>query len=333
MLDFLVVILVIVLLVFGLGFAVHRMTFGKRCMGDKRLKYFTHEDFPGLGAAPIEFKSDKGQTLKGALYLKAGVKQPLALVIFSHGFGGGHRSYMTEINTLAQNGFAVLAYDNTGTFTSQGKSLGGFYQGAKDLAAAIEFVNGSPKLNGLKKILMGHSWGGYSVCQNLVNPDGISGAVAFSPPESGYKVVCAALGFKADFLEPLFKAVFALTEGKISLRKCSDVLSKTTVPTLILHGDCDTTVPPSASPVMVPAVQANSCVTAVMYEGRGHNVYQTAESEEYLENVFAGIQALKKIKNPSREEIDFCYDIDYELITREDPVIMQNVVNFIKNCL
>lgn len=333
MIYFLIAVLVIVILVFGFGFLVHHIAFGKRCMGDKRLKYFTHEDFEGLKAAPVEFKSNKGQILKGNLYLKSGIRRPCALVIFSHGFGGGHLSYMTEINTFARNGFAVLAYDNTGTFASQGDSLVGFFQGVRDLNAAVNYARSNEKLKNLPIILAGHSWGGYSVCQALAECKGISGAVAFSAPETGYQVICEQISAKAGFLLPLFKIIFFLKEGKASLRKCSDALSKTNVPTLLLHGDCDPVVKPAESPVTSPAVQANSSITTIMYENRRHNVYQTAESEEYLGEVMAGIQALKKIKKPSREEIEFCYDIDYELITREDPIVMQTVINFMKNCI
>lgn len=331
----LIIILVIALAVIGCAFAVFKLAFGKRCDADRRLRYLTCEDFEDLRCAPISFKSDKGQTLKGALYIKAGTIKPLALVIFSHGMGGGHRSYMTEINTLAKNGFAVLAYDNTGTFASEGKSLTGFYQGVRDLKAAVKWANSNEKFADLKKILVGHSWGGYSVCQTLSDKDlNISGAVAFSAPDSGYQVVTGMLGEKLSFLTPVFKLVFALADGKASLTKCSDILGNlSSPPVLLLHGDSDRTVSPANSPLAVAKVKTNPNITSIMYEGRFHNVYQTKESEEYLNNVFAGINALKKVKHPSKEEIDYCYDIDYELITREDPTVMQTVINFIKNCL
>ncbi len=331
----LVVLLVIALAVIGCGFAVLKAAFGKRCNGDRRLKYLTCEDFEDLRCAPVSFKSDKGQILKGALYITAGTVKPLALVIFSHGMGGGHRSYMTEINTLAKNGFAVLAYDNTGTFASEGKSLVGFYQGVRDLKAAIQWANSNEKFDGLKKILVGHSWGGYSVCQNLADKDlDISGAVAFSAPDSGYQVVTGFLGERMAFLAPLFKFIFSIADDRKSGIKCSDILgSLTSPPVLLMHGDSDTVVTPVNSPLSSAKVKTNPHITSIMYEGRFHNVYQTKESEEYLNNVFAGINALKKIKNPSKEEIDYCYDIDYDLITREDPAVMQTVINFIKNCL
>lgn len=331
----LLIITILAILVFGGAYAVYKIAFSKRCDGDKRLKYFSHDDFEGLNAAPVSFTSDKGQTLRGNLYLKSGVRQPHALIIFSHGMGGGHLSYITEINTLANAGFAVLAYDNTGTFFSEGKSLVGFYQGVTDLKAAIDWVNSNEKLKGLKKILVGHSWGGYSVCQVLkYNSLDISGAVSFSAPEASYQIVSDFFGNASAFLSPVFKFACALADGPDSIKKCSDILANTNgIPVLLLHGDCDETVKPVSSPINDNRLNDNNYITKIMYEGKRHNVYQTKESEEYLTDVFAGINALKKQKNPSKEEIDFCYDIDYELITREDPTVMRTVINFIHNCL
>ena len=80
-------------------------------------------------------------------------------------WGGGHRSYMTEINTIASAGFAVLAYDNTGTMASEGKSLGSFYQAVRDLQAALAFLRKNSEWSRYPVVLAGHSWGGYAVCQ------------------------------------------------------------------------------------------------------------------------------------------------------------------------
>ncbi len=329
----LIIAVVLVLLGFTGGLLIYKAVFGKRCDGDRRLRYFTHENFEGLGAAPVEFMSNSGNKLRGALYIKAGVRQPKALVIFSHGFGGGHRSYMTEINTFAKNGYAVLAYDNTGTFTSEGNALIGFSQGPADLKSAIEYAKSNPKLSQLNIILAGHSWGAYSVCQALKEKESdVSGAVSISAPESGYQALCGFMGSNGKFLEPLFKLVFAVTDGKEALTKCSDVLKNVSVPVLMLHGDCDPTVAPVNSPLLSPFVEGKPNITKIMYEGRMHNVYQTKESEEYMAEVFECINALKKIKKPTKEEIDFCYDIDYELITREDPIVMQTIINFMHNC-
>ena len=328
-----VLLLLVVAAVAVIAYLAYNTVFGKRCDGDERLKYFSHEDFEGLKAAPVEFANDKGVTLRGAIYAKAGLQNPEALIIFSHGMGGGHRSYMTEINTFAQNGFAVLAYDNTGTFASDGDKLGSFCQGPSDLVSAIRFAQSHKALGNMKILLAGHSWGGYSVCQALGNEDvKVEGAVTFGAPDSGYQVIGAAMGEKLAFLMPFFKLAFRILEGKRAMTHSSQALvNAEPTPVLLLHGKEDRIVPPAVS--AAESAKDLPHVRSVVFESRYHNVYQTIDSEVYMNETFAKINALKKNKNASEEEINACYDIDYELITREDTAMMSTVVMFMKKCI
>lgn len=157
------------------------------------------------------------------------------------GMGGGHLSYMTEIHTFAAAGFAVLAYDNTGTCASDGKKLVGFYQAVRDLRCALAFVRGRQDLSRLPVVLAGHSWGGYAVCQSLAYAgDAVSGVVALSAPESVSRTICdmmsGALGVKMGWMRPFFSAVLLLSDGLGAVRRTSAVLKKSTVPVLLLHG-------------------------------------------------------------------------------------------------
>lgn len=324
-----IMILVIEAIILITAYA-HKSLFGKRCDGDEKLKYFTHEDFSSLKAIKIEFSDKNGTTLRGAIYAKAGVQQPEALIIFSHGMGGGHLSYMTEINTFAENGFAVLAFDNAGTFESDGEKLGGFSSGPDALRAALTFVGNHPTLSKMKKVLMGHSWGGYSVCQVLGDDNtDVSCAVTFGAPETGYAVSSAVLGEKFKFMIPLVKFVFCMKEGKQAAIKCSECVAKASnTPVLLLHGKKDHIVAPHISAAEASKNLPNA--TSVLFDGRFHNVYQTVDSETYMNQTFAKIKEVQKNKNASEEEINACYEIDYELITREDPAIMDFVTDFIR---
>ncbi len=323
----------LVVAVFLLGFFMYNSVFGKRCDGNKRLKYFTHKDFEGLKAAPIEFPNKKGITLRGAIYAKAGLRMPKGLIVFSHGMGGGHLSYMTEINTFAEDGFAVLAYDNTGTFSSDGTKIIGFSQGPEDLKAALKFVKKHPTLKNMKIILAGHSWGGYSVCRAIGDSHiKVDGVVAFGAPNSGYQVIGAALGDKLRFLTPVFKLFFLIFEGKSAMVPCNDSIAKAEpTPVLLLQGEEDPIVKPDIS----AALAANDLphVKSIFFEGRYHNVYQTVASEDYMNETFASINALKKKKDASEKELSDFYDnINYELMTREDPNVMKLVLKFMDNC-
>ncbi|MCM1544938.1 MAG: lysophospholipase [Ruminococcus sp.] len=315
-------------------------TFGKRCKASSSLKYMTADDFDGLTASKIEFKSNKGQLLRGAVYTRNEIEQPIGLVVFVHGMGGGHLSYTTEINTFAAAGFAVLAYDNTGTIASEGKSLGSFYQAVRDLRCALKFVREDETLSKYKVILAGHSWGAYASCQVLAH-EKVDGVVAFSGPDrtSGIFTDGAKnmIGFSADWMRPLFAMAAALFGGKDSWHSCASILSKVkNTPVLLLHGDNDKTVTLKNSPLSSEKVRANKNITTILYEGRAHNVYQTKQSEQYLLKTFAAINEAKKkygkkgIPEEVKKEL---YDIDYSLITQEDPEVMKTATDFMKACV
>ncbi len=336
-----IVIIGIALVLFLVACLCLQAVFGVRCEGNPDLKYLTEKDFDGLEAEPISFVSDRGQRLCGAVYTCRGVDNPSCLVVFAHGMGGGHLSYTTMIHGLAKAGFAVLAYDNTGTMSSGGKALGSFYQAVLDLRSALAFVREDEKLSGYKVVLAGHSWGCYAVCQSLAFEEtNVSGAVAFSPPNAIPRVICDGMrqmiGVPVSWLLPVFWVASVVRSGWDSRRKSSSVLLGTeTVPVLILHGSADKTVPLSNSPLSDPRVSEKENITCILYDGRAHNVYQTKEAEQYLNEVFDAIakaehQYGRKIPSEKKAQL---YDIDYELITKEDLDVIKTVVDFIKKCV
>ena len=76
-------------------------------------------------------------------------------------------------------------------------------------------------------------------------------------------------------------------------------------------------------------------ITCRLYPGRAHNVYQTMESERYLNETFAKIAAARKAygkRELPEEELRGLYDIDYQKITEEDSDVMKTVIDFLKTC-
>ena len=70
------------------------------------IKYFSADDFEGLRQEAVSFLSGKN-LLKGYFYHYDGCKKD-ELIIFCHGIGGGHRSYMAEIELLCRKGYPVF---------------------------------------------------------------------------------------------------------------------------------------------------------------------------------------------------------------------------------
>jgi len=332
------IIIFIFLILLLLSKLILNLAFGKRCEGNAKLKYFTADDFEGLNAKSIEFKSNKGQTLRGNIYTHEEIKEYKGLIIFVHGMGGGHLSYTTEINTLVKAGFIVMAYDNTGTCSSEGKNLKGFYQAVIDLNYALKFVEENSELNKYSIELVGHSWGAYTVCQVLQYKHNIKTVVAMSGPNDSAKLICDFMRKETkinfSFLKPFIKIVNFLTFEKNSIKNTSKILKDTKIPVLLLHGSLDETAALENSPISdKKAIEKNSNIKTIVYEGRFHNVYQTKDSEEYLNNTFGSIAELNKKhkQNPPEDEINKIYNnIDYKKITEEDESVMNTIIKFLE---
>lgn len=338
MLYALIAIIIICIILFLIAFKLMSLTgINKRCEGDENLKYFKAKSFDNLNAHPISFKSDKGQALNGFLYSSAKSESYKALIVFSHGMGAGHLAYTTEINYFAQKGYIVLAYDNTGTCESEGAKIKGFAQGIIDVKYALDFVKSREDLKDMPLILMGHSWGAYSVCNApaIATDIDIKGIIAFSPFNSMNKLIrdVAKTKTKLDLsiLSPFFDFINLVKFGKVGILRTCNTINDNSIPTLVMHGGNDMQVTVKNSPVGKPhKISDNENARVVLYESRFHNVYLAKDAEQYLNDTFAKIETLGK---NSPEAYEVYQNIDYALITKEDLNVMETVTTFIEECI
>ncbi len=309
----------------------------KRCEGNDNLKYLKAKNFDNLNARPISFKSDKGQTLNGFLYDSAKVESYKALIVFSHGMGAGHLAYTTEINYFAQKGYLVLAYDNTGTCASEGEKLYGFAQGIIDLKHALDFVKSREDLADMPLLLLGHSWGAYSVCNvaALVPEKDIRGIVAFSPFNSMNKLIRdiakAKTKLNLSIFSPFFDTINLIRFGKTGVLRSCNTIDNNSIPTLVMHGGNDMQVTLKNSPVgKKHKIKNNPNAQTVLYESKYHNVYLAKDAEQYLNDTFAKIETLGE---NSPEAYEIYQNIDYSLITKEDLTVMETANSFFEECI
>lgn len=337
MIYFIIGILAVCIMLFVVALKIMDATgIGKRCEGDENLKYLKAKNFDNLNARPIDFKSDKGQTLNGFLYSSAKVDSYKALVVFSHGMGAGHLAYTTEINYFAQKGYLVLSFDNTGTCESEGAKINGFAQGIIDLKFALEFVKSRDDLKDMPIILVGHSWGAYSVCNvSAITDIEIKGIVAFSPFNSMNKLIRDIAKTKTklnlSILSPFFDLINLLRFGKTGILRTCDTINDNSIPTLVMHGGNDMQVTVKNSPVGKPhKIKDNENARTVLYESKFHNVYLAKDAEQYLNDTFAKIETLGK---DSPEAYEVYQNIDYALITKEDLNVMETALSFMEECI
>ena len=133
-----------------------------RCDDNGTAFYFSAKDFADLKQEPYSFKSSKGHNLQGNIYYYDGYLEN-KLVIFEHGFGGGHLSYMKEIEKLCAHGYRVFAYDHTGCMKSGGETPNGMAQSLCDLNDCITALKSDANFKDLSFSVIGHSLTSYSI--------------------------------------------------------------------------------------------------------------------------------------------------------------------------
>lgn len=302
------------------------MVFG-RCDDKGTAFYFSAEDFPGLNKVPYSFVSSKGDKLQGYFYY---YDNPIKnrLVVFDHGFGGGHRSYMKEIEMLCKHGFLVFSYDHTGCMESEGESSNGLGQSLSDLNDCITALKKEEKLNGYSFSVMGHSWGGFSTLNiAALHPD-ITHIVVLS----GFVSVDVMLSqFFPSFLRPLSKTFLAVEKkhNPESLKyNAVETLKNTKARVLLIYSDNDRAVKKEIHfDSLKKALESKDNVRLVLLSGKGHNPNYTSDAVKYLGEYTSTLAQKNKKKELQTAEqkkafLDF---FDWNRMTAQDEEVWAEI--------
>lgn len=334
-----IVVLAVLLLVLGLVAVCQKIAFGKRCEGNPNFRYFKPEDFEGLSATPVEVplgKKPSAGVLRGYTYTRGGDK---GVIVFSHGMGAGHFAYTAFINDLCKLGYTVVATDNRGTVLSDGKATGDPFEGAVCLTKTLQWV-GDSDLAGQPLFLVGHSMGASSVCRVLDLGFPVLGAVSLSAFDSERKVVSAMAGAMTN---PVVGKVigFLITLGNLvdygvrAVKPVTNFVEKSGVPVLAYHGSADQSVPVENSVAKVSRDKELKNVTSVFLPGRGHNPYQTAESEQFVATTFAQVSDLLKEYGGTLPKVvrdNFFKGVDEWKLVESDPQVLKRIDEFFDSC-
>ncbi|MBQ8927423.1 MAG: alpha/beta hydrolase [Oscillospiraceae bacterium] len=193
----------------------------------------------------VQFTSGKN-TLQGYLYGME-TAEPVGLLVFAHGIGAGHESYINQLMWFADRGWWVFAYDATGSCTSEGSGTVGLVQSALDLDAAFQYVESDPRFEELPVCLLGHSWGGFAVTGVLNFDHRITAVTSLSgyayPLDMLDAGAVGAVGAPlAAVFRPFSHGYHRLMFGKNSGLNAVDGINRAGVPVLVIHGQDDTTV-------------------------------------------------------------------------------------------
>lgn len=306
---------------------VFRSTLYGRCDGDGSTFYFSHRDFEGLTATPYTFTSSAGNTLKGYFYCYENPDES-RLIVFDHGYGGGHRAYMKEIELLCSGGYRVFAYDHTGCMESEGESTNGFGQSLCDLNDCLNALKADENINTADISVMGHSWGGFStlnIC--ALHPD-ITHVVVLSGFASVKKMVEQNFaGLLKMYRKHIYEVERASNPDFVGYDGVES-LSKTDAHVLLIYSDDDKLVNKEIHfDYLKKGLEGKENISFLLVEGKGHNPNYTKEALVKLNEFVAAKKTAYKKKALSTEEEKkaFIASFDWDKMTEQDEKVWAEI--------
>ena len=192
------------------------------------------------GCRPMAFPSGSA-TLQGYYF-----ESEKGLVLLVPGFHSVALDYLPVIAALNARGWAVFAFDATGTGRSGGDDQRGFPQILRDARAARDFLMENDRLGHGALMLLGHSRGAYGAAGAL---DGTDGAALVSGVNSAMEAqtqpLSNLLALPAAGTWPVLWAVQALEFGADARFDAAAALAGSDIPALVIQGTGDTTAPPA----------------------------------------------------------------------------------------
>ena len=254
------------------------------------MKYFYSADFPELRDEPFSFPS--GGCRLAAHWYSFRDPRPGELIIFCHGIGGGHRSYMQEIVSLCRRGYLVLAYDNTGCFDSEGADIVSMSHSLADLDNCLTYLKKEGIFARFSRVfVVGHSWGGFAAGNIASRQDGIEKAVVISGFISTERLLEDNL---ASLAAPLRKAAlkrlcaFAKKAAPDDFGACTlDALNGRKTRFLFAHSTDDPMVRYDRHTGYLKEHTDNPDARWMIVEGRKHNPNYTPDAVAYMNEKFS----------------------------------------------
>ena len=329
-------ILSILLVHFVSTIIVYESIFNYRCTS---LTYLmpTIEDYENLESTRHEFNTNKNNKLVGYLYSNKEIEEK-ALVVFSHGLGsGGQIGYLEIYNYLTSNGYYVFAYDATANDESEGSAIGGLPQGIIDLDNTINYVKTIEEVKDLPLMLMGYSFGAYSVSNVLNYQTDIKAIVSIAGwNESINQIEYRSSLYVKDFskvLVPFVRMYERMKYGKYATSKAMNAFDNTNSKIMIIHGENDESVPIEYGYNMFYEKYHNDeRFIFKYYDNRNHtNIYYDEEKAIKYDNFLTEFE-LYKSKNKITNEDIINYvnqNLDKELIVNKlDYSLFKEIIEF-----
>ncbi len=305
---------------------LYRKFIFKRCDDVGLAYYFSAKDFEGICAEPYSFKGNNGQLLKGNFYFYDNPCED-RIIVFDHGMGGGHLSYMREIEMLARHGYKVYAYDHTGCMESEGESTVGFTQSLSDLDCCLKNLKSDEQYKNKSFTVVGHSWGGFSTLNiSAFHPD-LTHVVVLSGFVS-VDIIASRFGSLSKYVKAIEKEV------NPSYMDCNgaDSLKKTNAKALLIYSDNDKMVNKESNfDYLVSTLKERENTTFLLEKGKDHNPNYTEDAVKYLAEYLSALNKQKKKLKTTQQKKAFKDSFDWKRMTAQDKKVWDRIFEHIDN--
>lgn len=297
----------------------HKLIFA-RCDDGGVAYYFSAKDFEGLHSEKFSFKGNSGQKLQGSFYFYDNPCES-RIIVFDHGMGGGHLSYMKEIEILARQGYKVFAYDHTGCMESEGESSVGFSQSLSDLDCCLKALKADERYKNKAFAVIGHSWGGFSTLNiSAFHPD-LSHVVVLS----GFvcvDIIAERFGFLKKYITEIEN------EENPIYASCNavDSLKNTKAKALLIYSDNDKMVNKQSNyDYLVTSLKDRENTSFILEKNKDHNPNYTADAVKYLAEYLSVLNKQRKKLKTSEEKKAFVKSFDWDRMTAQDEQVWQKI--------
>ena len=302
------------------------MTFA-RCDDTGVARYFAPEDFAGLRWEICDFKSSAGLRLRGYIYSYDNPAED-RLIIFDHGLGGGHRSYMKEIELLCRHGWRVFSYDHTGCMESEGEGTNGLSQSLSDLNDCISFIKADERFAGCTLSVVGHSWGAFAamnIC--ALHPD-VTHIVAMCGFVTVEKMVESFFGgMLKGYRRPVMRLERETNPVYVNYNS-AESLSNTDAKVLLIYSDNDPLCRRELHyDALRSALAEKENVTFLLEHSKGHNPNYTVDAVSYLAEYTDELKLSLShgtLKN-AEDKAAFVRSFDWERMTAQDDAVWEKI--------
>ena len=257
----------------------------------------------------VSFKSC-GEILHGYIFNENSEGK---LVVMCHGLFGGAEEYLQFAMHFADKGFCVFMFDNTGCNKSGGSSIKGSLQGLFDLNSAMKYIMTQPELAQKKKVLVGHSWGGFTVAAFRPKDYGVEKVVSLAGFDRPAPAVTDCLtGLYGDSMKALnlysYITLFLMYGYRFNTSSVKNI-NKTNLPYLIIQGNNDKIIHHNGSSIYNNSKKiTNKNVSLILIEDENHNkhntIFRDADATEYMKSRYAEFKKAKeKYSGKELEEV------------------------------